>query len=177
MLIQSLKELLEVSRSDAVCYGRRWYSASGFWVTLSYRLRKLRKEAGGPYLLLIIPDLLLTLIRSLISDSSLPTGATIGRSFCLPHPNGVLINDQVVIGDNVKIFQQVTVGEWGLCAPVLEDNVELFAGAKVFGECRVGKGVKVGTNAVVNFDVPAGSTVFPAASVVKLSRSESVNSR
>jgi len=167
MRINNLTDLISVARADAERYGPHWYRASGFWVTLSYRVRKLRKARGGIYLVMIVPDMLLAILRHLISDTSLPTGASIGRGFCLPHPNGVIVNDAVVIGDNVKLFQQVTLGEWGGEAPVLENDCEVFAGAKVFGRCTLGEGVKVGANAVVNFDVAAGSTVFPAASQVR----------
>jgi len=167
MLVSNLKDLIAIAGSDAERYGYRWYRATGFWVTLSYRVRKLRKEGAAIYSLMIVPDILLTLLCSMICDTRLPTGATIGRGFCLPHPNGVILNDAVVIGDNVKLFQQVTLGEWGHQAPVLHDDCEIFAGAKVFGRCTLGEAVKVGANAVVNFDVAAGATVFPAASVVR----------
>lgn len=164
----SWRSALTMIKQDASRYGAGWKSHAGFWVTLSYRFRRYRKHSGPILSRLLIPaDILLALFRHFISDTMIPSTMEIGPGLCLPHPNGVIFNDRAKIGANVKIFQQVTVGEWSNEAPTLEDNCELFAGAKVFGACRIGSGAKVGANAVVNYDVPAGAVVFAPRSSLK----------
>lgn len=86
----------------------------------------------------------------------------IGKNLKMPHPIGIIIGDGVVINNNVKIFQQVTFGSHGKKDeeknyPTIEDNVIIFAGAKIIGNIVVGENAIIGANAVVNIDVPANS--------------------
>jgi len=86
----------------------------------------------------------------------------IGKNVRLPHPLGIVIGDNVVISDNVKIWQQVTFGSHGkkgeeMSYPVIEKNVKIFAGAKLFGNINIGENSVVGANAVVNISVPSNS--------------------
>jgi serine O-acetyltransferase len=164
----NFNELLLDIKSDAPRYGSRWYLMPGFWVSCSYRIRRARKYVGGIYILLLPIDIAVGLLRRLISDTALPSAAPIGRGLYLPHPSGIFINDMVIIGENVSIFQQVTLGEWHGKAPVVHDNCALFAGAKVFGGVELGDASKVGANAVVNKDIPAGAVVSAGQSLIKL---------
>jgi len=82
----------------------------------------------------------------------------IGRSFKLEHFFGVVIGRDVVIGDNCKIYQQVTLGQKDGKFPVIGDNVEIYPGAKIIGGVRIGNNVQIGTNAVVIQDIPDNST-------------------
>jgi len=86
------------------------------------------------------------------------------KSVFLPHPLGIVIHGNTVIGENVVIGHQVTLGGRDVAggAPRIEDGVYLGAGAKVLGEVRVGKGATVGANAVVTKDVPSGGVVVGA---------------
>jgi len=69
-----------------------------------------------------------------------------------------VIHKEVVIGSNVTICQNVTVGGRGKAgAPVIEDNVFIGAGACVLGPVRIGNGARIGANAVVLADIPAGA--------------------
>ncbi len=90
-------------------------------------------------------------------------GARIGRCFFIDHGMGVVIGETAEIGDNVTLYQGVTLGgtSWnkGKRHPTLEDGVVVGAGAKVLGPFTVGAGAKVGSNAVVTKAVPAGATV------------------
>ncbi len=98
--------------------------------------------------------------------------AKIGPGLKLPHPNGIVIGEGVVIGERCTVFQQVTVGgarlgDWQRGAyPHIDDDVTLFAGAKLVGAISVGADVTVGANAVVTRDVPAGHVAvgIPAVS-------------
>jgi serine O-acetyltransferase len=83
----------------------------------------------------------------------------------MPHPYGVVISAQSVIGNRVTIMQQVTIGdvEQGeSVAPVIGDDVYIGAGARVMGDVRIGDGATIGANAVVTRDIPPGATVVGA---------------
>ena len=86
-------------------------------------------------------------------------GADFGPAFVLVHSQGVVINTAVKGGRHVVIEHQVTIGAEKGKAPVLGDDVFVGAGAKILGAVRVGRGAKVGANAVVLDDVPDGATV------------------
>lgn len=85
--------------------------------------------------------------------------AVIGKNLRLPHPLGIVIGAGVIIGNNVIIFQQVTFGSHGkrgldFSYPVIENNVKIYAGAKIIGGVTIGENAIIGANAVVNIDVP-----------------------
>lgn len=90
-------------------------------------------------------------------------GATIGRGLFIDHGAGVVIGETAEIGDNVTIYQGVTLGgtgkESGKRHPTVGDNVVFGAGAKVLGAIRIGDNAKVGAGSVVVADVPSDSTV------------------
>lgn len=90
-------------------------------------------------------------------------GAVIGRRFFIDHGMGVVIGETCIIGDNVTLFQGVTLGgtgkESGKRHPTLEDNVLVATGAKVIGSITIGKNSKVGAGSVVLKDVPPNATV------------------
>lgn len=90
-------------------------------------------------------------------------GAKIGRRFFIDHGLGIVIGETAEIGDDVTIYQGVTLGgtSWnkGKRHPTLADGVVVGAGAKVLGPFTVGAGAKVGSNAVVTKEVPPGATV------------------
>lgn len=90
-------------------------------------------------------------------------GATIGRGLFIDHGSGVIIGETAVLGDNVTLYQGVTLGgtgkEHGKRHPTLEDNVMVSAGAKVIGSFTVGKNSKIGAGSVVIEEVPPNCTV------------------
>ena len=90
-------------------------------------------------------------------------GATIGEGFFIDHGNGVIIGETTIIGDNVTIYQGVTLGgtgkETGKRHPTIGDNVMISAGAKVIGSFTVGENSKIGAGSVVLSEVPPNSTV------------------
>ncbi|WP_409296447.1 serine O-acetyltransferase [Peribacillus sp. SCS-26] len=90
-------------------------------------------------------------------------GAKIGRRFFIDHGMGVVIGETCEIGDNVTIFQGVTLGgtgkEKGKRHPTIHDNVLISTGAKVLGSIVIGENSKVGGGSVVLRDVPPNSTV------------------
>ncbi|UII56052.1 serine O-acetyltransferase [Cytobacillus spongiae] len=90
-------------------------------------------------------------------------GAKIGRRFFIDHGMGVVIGETCEIGDNVTVFQGVTLGgtgkEKGKRHPTIMDNALIATGAKVLGSITVGENSKVGAGSVVLKDVPPNSTV------------------
>jgi serine O-acetyltransferase len=100
-------------------------------------------------------------------------GAKVGRRFFIDHGMGIVIGETAEIGDDVTLYQGVTLGgtSWnkGKRHPTLESGVVVGAGAKVLGPFTVGAGAKVGSNAVVTKPVPAGATVvgIPGRIIVK----------
>ncbi|MDH4283856.1 MAG: serine O-acetyltransferase [Gallionellaceae bacterium] len=89
-------------------------------------------------------------------------GATIGRRFFIDHGMGVVIGETAEIGDDVTIYHGVTLGgtSWkeGKRHPTLGNGVVVGAGAKILGPIHIGDNAKIGSNAVVVKDVPAGAT-------------------
>ncbi|MGL4522813.1 MAG: serine O-acetyltransferase [Bacilli bacterium] len=100
-------------------------------------------------------------------------GATIGRRLFIDHGMGVVIGETCEIGDNVTIFQGVTLGgtgkEIGKRHPTLEDNVLVATGAKVLGSIVIGENSKIGAGSVVLQNVPPNATVvgIPGKVVMK----------
>jgi len=90
-------------------------------------------------------------------------GATIGKGVFIDHGVGLVIGETTEIGDNVTLYQGVTLGgtgkDIGKRHPTLEDDVMVSAGAKVLGPVVIGKGSKIGAGSVVLKDVPPHSTV------------------
>ena len=90
-------------------------------------------------------------------------GAQIGKGLFIDHGMGVVVGETSIIGDNVTLFQGVTLGgtgkESGKRHPTVENNVVIGAGAKVLGNIIIGSNSYIGANAVILRDVPANSTV------------------
>lgn len=90
-------------------------------------------------------------------------GAKIGNGFFIDHGNGVIIGETAIIGDNVTLYQGVTLGgtgkEHGKRHPTIGNNVMISAGAKVLGSFTIGDNSKIGAGSVVLSEVPPNSTV------------------
>ncbi|WP_141434094.1 serine O-acetyltransferase [Bacillus sp. 03113] len=90
-------------------------------------------------------------------------GAKIGRRFFIDHGMGVVIGETCEIGNNVTVFQGVTLGgtgkEKGKRHPTIKDNALIATGAKVLGSITIGENSKIGAGSVVLRDVPPNSTV------------------
>ena len=90
-------------------------------------------------------------------------GATIGKGLFIDHGHGVVIGETAIIGDNVTLYQGVTLGgtgkEQGKRHPTLGSNIMVGAGAKVLGSVTIGDNCKIGAGSVVLKNVPPNSTV------------------
>lgn len=106
---------------------------------------------------------LISQINRFFTGIEIHPGAKIGRRFFIDHGMGVVIGETCEIGDNVTVFQGVTLGgtgkEKGKRHPTIKDNVLISTGAKVLGSITVGENSKIGAGSVVLKDVPPNSTV------------------
>lgn len=103
----------------------------------------------------------LQLLILLLFNCYIPYGVEIGRGARVGHRGiGVVVNKDTWIGRNVLLRAHITIGKISpdAAAPIIEDNVEIGDGAKILGAVRIGAGAKIGANAVVITDVPAGAT-------------------
>ena len=110
---------------------------------------------------------LLSHVARFLTGIEIHPGATIGRRFFIDHGMATVIGETTRIGDDVMLYQSVTLGgtslDPGKRHPTLGDGVIVGAGAKVLGALIVGAGARVGAGAVVVRDVPAGATIVGLA--------------
>ncbi len=99
----------------------------------------------------------------LVTGIEIHPGAEIGRRFFVDHGMGVVVGETTIIGDDVTLFQGVTLGgtgkETGKRHPTIRNNVVIGAGARVLGNIIIGENSRVGAGSVVLRDVPDNSTV------------------
>jgi serine O-acetyltransferase len=109
-----------------------------------------------------------------ITGIEIHPGATIGRRFFIDHGMGVVIGETSTIGDNVTLYQGVTLGgkSWKKEKrhPDLDDHVVVGAGTKIIGPCEIGAYTRIGANSVVVRDVPPRSTVVGVPGRIILSQ-------
>lgn len=128
--------------------------ADGTLAMVLYRLM----QWSGRYRLAPL-EMLFNKLNVVFGGSIIGRGAEFGPGFVLIHALGVVINGRVRGGSNVLIEHQVTIGAEGRESPRLGNHVFLGAGAKIIGPVTIGDRARVGANAVVVHDVPAGATV------------------
>src|ERR671932_173697 len=130
----------------------------GVQALLSHRVAHALHEAGIP----LAPHAIAYASKAATGVEIHPA-ARIGDSLFIDHGTGVVIGETAEIGDNVTLYQGVTLGGTGFQRgkrhPTVEDDVVVGSGAKLLGPIRVGRGAKVGANSVVIHDVPPNSTV------------------
>jgi len=130
----------------------------GIQALLAYRLAHALHAAGVP----VLPRLVAFLSRTLTGIEIHPA-ASIGRGLFIDHGSGVVVGETAEIGDDVTLYQGVTLGGTGFATgkrhPTVQDNVTIGSGAKLLGPITVGHGAKIGANSVVITDVPPNSTV------------------
>lgn len=136
-----------------------------FWdpgrrLLLTIRRYQRWRPARGPVSALICGYLVLShRFWSVVTGADIPLNCRIGGGLLIPHPNGIVIHPDAIIGVNCLIFQQVTIGTCdGTGAPILAGHIDVGAGAKVLGPISISAGARIGANAVVLADVPPGAT-------------------
>ncbi len=143
-------------------------SYPGFHAITVHRIVHALWEAKIP----LLPRFIAELVHRFTGIDIHP-GATIGPGFFIDHGTGVVIGGTAVVGDNVTLYQGVTLGGTSLQHkkrhPTLGNNVTVGSGAAVLGDIVIGDNVKIGANSVVVKDVPPNSTVvgIPGRVVLK----------
>lgn len=131
---------------------------AGFHALVHHRIAHLLWKMRIPLLPRIVSQ-----IARFFTGIEIHPGAVIGKRFFIDHGSGVVIGETTIIGDDVTLFQGVTLGgtgkESGKRHPTLENCIVVGTGAKVLGNITVHSHVKIGANAVVLSDVPENSTV------------------
>ena len=134
------------------------FSYPGFYAIYVYRLAHVLYLENVPF----IPRIMSEYAHGYTGIDINP-GATIGEYFFIDHGTGVVIGETAILGDNVTLYQGVTLGgtgkEHGKRHPTLEDNVMVSAGAKILGSFTIGENSKVGAGSVVLQPVPPNCTV------------------
>jgi serine O-acetyltransferase len=164
------------------------YCYPGFYAVTIYRIAHGLLELG----VALMPRIMTEYAHS-VTGADIHPGAKIGKSFFIDHATGVVIGETCQIGDNVKIYQGVTLGalsfpkdERGRVIrglqrhPTIEDNATIYAAATILGgETVIGKGVTVGGNTFVTKSIMADSTVLnrPAKLHVRAKRSKADDQR
>jgi serine O-acetyltransferase len=130
----------------------------GIHALLAYRVAHALQSAGVP----LLPRVISMSTRALTGIEIHPS-ARIGRGLFIDHGVGVVIGETADIGNDVTLYQGVTLGGTGFATgkrhPTVQDNVTIGSGAKLLGPITVGHGAKIGANSVVITDVPPNSTV------------------
>ena len=130
----------------------------GIHALLAHRVAHVLLVADVP----MLPRAIALLSRTLTGVEIHPA-ATIGKGLFIDHGSGVVIGETAEIGDNVTLYQGVTLGGTGFATgkrhPTVQDNVTIGSGAKLLGPITIGHGAKIGANSVVITDVPPNSTV------------------
>jgi len=130
----------------------------GVHALLAHRVAHALHNAGVP----ILPRMVAYVSRA-ITGIEIHPAAKIGGGFFIDHGMGVVIGETAELGDDVTLYQGVTLGGTGFATgkrhPTVQDNVTIGSGAKLLGPITVGHGSKIGANSVVIHDVPPNSTV------------------
>ena len=130
----------------------------GVQALLSHRVAHALHEVGVP----MVPHALANASR-VMTGVEIHPAARIGDALFIDHGAGVVIGETAEIGDNVTLYQGVTLGGTGFARgkrhPTVDDDVVIGSGAKLLGPINVGQASKIGANSVVIHDVPARSTV------------------
>jgi len=122
---------------------------------------------------LVLIARIISQINRFFTGIEIHPGAKIGKGFFIDHGMGVVIGETTEIGDNVTLYQGVTLGgtgkEKGKRHPTLGNNIVVGSGAKILGPVKIGDNAKIGAGAVVLKDVPPNSTVvgIPGKAVVR----------
>lgn len=131
-----------------------WRERRGFFAEVIY------VGVGGAY----------KLLSEWMLGIELPAGTSVGPGLKLRHGVGIVVNPRSVIGANVMIRQGVTLGNRLRAddCPTIEDDVEIGVGAVIIGAVTVGRGARIGPNAVIVKDVPAGAIVYSPRAETRL---------
>ena len=156
------RDVRAVRDRDPAARGATSFEILGLWpgvhALLTHRVAHGLHDLGVP----LVPRALSMASRT-VTGIEIHPAADIGMGFFVDHGAGVVVGETAEIGENVTLYQGVTLGGTGFATgkrhPTLEDNVTVGSGAKLLGPITIGHGAKIGANSVVIHDVPPNATV------------------
>jgi serine O-acetyltransferase len=156
------RDVAAAKSRDPAARGVRSAEILGTWpgvhALLAHRVAHALYGVGVP----LLPRLIATISRA-VTGIEIHPAAHIGDGLFIDHGMAVVIGETARIGNDVTLYQGVTLGGTGFATgkrhPTVQDNVTIGSGAKLLGPITVGHGSKIGANSVVIHDVPANSTV------------------
>jgi len=155
------EDFLNVKKNDPALHSafELFFNYPGLWAVFFHRLAHPLYNIGLRFLPRFI-----SAIGLFLTTIDIHPAAKFGRRVFIDHGTGVVIGETAIIGDDVIIYQQVTLGgvstSKGKRHPTLENNVVIGTGAKILGNITIGANSKVGANSVVVKDVPADCTAI-----------------
>ncbi len=163
--------MFENIRADFAAHGRNW-GAQGLWVMAVYRFGRWRYGIRSPLLrkpCSLLYKFMFKLVQ-ILTGIELPCEAVVGRNFVIDHFGGIIISGYARFGDDCRIRNGVVVGLRRVdepAAPVIGNNVDIGAGAKLLGPITIGDNAIIGANAVVLQDVPENCIAVGVPAVIK----------
>jgi serine O-acetyltransferase len=154
-----IEDFQNVKNNDPALVSRfeLFFNYPGLWALLFYRISHLLFTKR-----LRVMARMLSGLGQFLTGVDIHPGAQIGRRVFIDHAIGVVIGETAIVGNDVVIYQQVTLGgvslKKGKRHPTVEDGVTIGAGSKILGDITIGKDAKIGANSVVIKDVPPDST-------------------
>ena len=158
--IKNVREEIKIirERDPAIHSNMEVFLYPSFKAMLYYRVAHKQYDKGHYFLARLISQ---RAVRK--TGIEIHPGAQIGKGFFIDHGTGVVIGETAIIGDNVTLYQGVTLGgtgkEHGKRHPTIGNNVMISTGAKVLGSFKIGDNCKIGAGSVVLEEVPPNSTV------------------
>jgi serine O-acetyltransferase len=159
-------------RNDLEVYKGNW-GAQGFWVMVVYRFGRWRYGISSKLLRKVFSIIyrILYKIIQIITGIEFPCEVEVGRNFIIDHFGGIVVSGYARFGNDCRIRNGVVVGLKNLdniAAPVIGNNVDIGAGAKVLGNISIGNNVLIGANAVVICDIPDNSIAVGVPAIIKI---------
>jgi len=163
--------MFEHIRADLRAHQGDW-GAQGFWALLVYRFGRWRYQVRPAPLRKLVSLLYRVLYKcvQIVTGIELPCEVPIGKNFVIEHSGGIVVSGFARFGDNCRLRNGVVIGLARVddpCAPVIGNNVDIGAGAKLLGRITIGNNVCIGANAVVMKDVPDNSIAVGVPAVIK----------
>ncbi|WP_373031919.1 serine O-acetyltransferase [Sulfurovum sp.] len=155
------EDFLNVKRNDPALHStfELFFNYPGLWALFFHRIAHWLYKKGLRFLPRFI-----SAIGLFLTTIDIHPAATLGRRVFIDHGVGVVIGETAILGNDVIVYQQVTLGgvstSKGKRHPTLENGVVIGAGAKILGNITIGQNSKVGANSVVVKDVPPDSTAI-----------------
>jgi serine O-acetyltransferase len=163
--------MLNNLREDLRAYEGDW-GAQGFWVMVVYRFGRWRYRVRPPLVrkfFSLVYHVLFKFVQ-VITGIQIPCGVEVGRNFIIDHFGGIIISGYAKFGDDCRVRNGVVTGIRRVdekYAPIIGNNVDIGAGAKLLGSIRIGDNVFIGANAIVLCDVPDNSIAVGVPAVVR----------